>query len=262
MDGSHGVCWFIYDEAVSIHEVDCLSDFLHQPTEEESQTETAEVPCGNEVIEDEERFSSARSSFSSDSSTKMDHLNSEFPPEIDISKYTKPGVSSPSQSKQSDSSCLVYFTKVKEDSGIIFQFVVLSNKRSTYVGWFYSLSPISGVGYCFHSDGSFYIGEFYNGKKNGFGQFYYDNGSHYDGFWQNDHKQGEGSFFFNKGLYYSGKWNENTMVDCKLEFSSSQDDDRNGIYSCIGTHNDYIFFKQAQINRLLMELMIDRFGCD
>ena len=45
--------------------------------------------------------------------------------------------------------------------------------------------------------------------------------------------------------------NENKMVDCKLEFTSSGNDDINGIYSCIGTHNDYIFFRQAQISRFV-----------
>ena len=229
-----------------------LTACLNRVTEDESGAETVEVTSPSEVIEDEEPFSSARSSFSSDVSTKAEHSGSELSSEIEVSKLPNAGIPAPCLLKQlAVSTCLVHFSELKEETGMTFEFAVVSNRRSTYIGWFYAMTHISGLGYSFNSDGSFYIGEFLNGKKNGFGQFYYDNGSHYDGYWRNDHKQGEGRFFFNKGLYYSGKWNENKMVDCKLEFTSSGNDDINGIYSCIGTHNDYIFFRQAQISRFV-----------
>lgn len=213
-------------------------------------TETVDEEIPPEMIEDDEPFSSARSSFSSDASARTEYSGSELSNDLEtlqLPKKTETIV--PSLLKQlTDSTCLIQFSELKEETGMTFQFAVVSNKRYTYIGWFYAISPISGLGYSFNSDGSFYVGEFNEGKKSGFGQFYYDNGSHYDGYWKNDQKQGEGRFFFNKDLYYSGKWNENKMVECKLEYISSGSNDINGIYSCIGTHNDYIFFKQAQLS--------------
>lgn len=67
------------------------------------------------------------------------------------------------------------------------------------------------------------------GKKNGFGQFYYDNGSHYDGYWRNDHKQGEGRFFFIRACIIVENGMRIRWWDCKLEFTSSGNDDINGI---------------------------------
>lgn len=46
----------------------------------------------SEVIEDEEPFSSARSSFSSDVSTKAEHSGSELSSEIEVSKLPNAGI--------------------------------------------------------------------------------------------------------------------------------------------------------------------------
>ena len=36
-----------------------------------------------------------------------------------------------------------------------------------------------------YSDGSYYVGEFYNGKRHGYGTYYYANGNVYQGQWYN-----------------------------------------------------------------------------
>lgn len=128
-------------------------------------------------------------------------------------------------------------------------FAIILSERSTYLGWFYSISPVSGHGYSFNNDGSYYRGDILNDEKNGFGEFYYDNGSHYDGYWRHNTKQGNGRFFFNKDLYYSGQWVENKMIDCELQYTSSICNDIQHVYSFISSRHDYIFFKQSQISK-------------
>lgn len=130
-------------------------------------------------------------------------------------------------------------------------FAIILSKKSTYIGWFYSISPVSGKGYSFNSDGSYFHGELLNDKKNGFGEFYYDNGSHFDGFWKDNTKQGKGRFYFNKDLYYSGEWKNNKMIDCELKYSASVCNDIESVFSFITTRNDFIFFKQAQISGVI-----------
>ena len=74
-----------------------------------------------------------------------------------------------------------------------FYFSIIRETKFTYLGWFCSITPISGIGIIFGMDGSFYKGELKNGKKNHFGSFYYDNGSHYDGNWRDNLKEGIGN---------------------------------------------------------------------
>ena len=87
-----------------------------------------------------------------------------------------------------------------------------------------------------------------NGKKNFYGEFHYDNGSHYEGYWLDNLKNGKGQFFFNSNLYYSGLWKENRMISCELQYADRLRNDIQHVYSFITSHNDYIFFKQAQIS--------------
>lgn len=138
-------------------------------------------------------------------------------------------------------------------------FAIIRSKKSTYIGWFYSISPVSGKGYSFNSDGSYFRGELLNDKKNGFGEFYYDNGSHFNGFWKDNTKQGKGCFYFNKDLYYSGEWKNNKMIDCELKYTASVCNDIQSVCSFISTRNDFIFFKQAQISKVIRTGLIDRY---
>ena len=146
---------------------------------------------------------------------------------------------------------IVYTQQVVTVHGktVVLYFAIVCDERYTYLGWFYSLPAISGYGYSFHSDGSYYKGSFDEGKKTNYGEFYYDNGSHYEGFWLDNLKHGTGRFFFNPNLYYSGLWKENKMISCELQHTDSLRNDIQHVYSFITSHNDYIFFKQAQISR-------------
>ena len=129
-----------------------------------------------------------------------------------------------------------------------YTFALIPTDRINYLGWFHSISPVSGYGYSFNKDGSYYHGEFLNDEKNGKGKFYYDNGSHYDGTWHKNAKQGNGRFYFNKDLYYRGQWDNNRMLNCELQYTHSLCSDIQYVYSFISSRNDYIFFRQAQIS--------------
>ena len=91
------------------------------------------------------------------------------------------------------------FTK-KTDSknGQMQLFSIVRDDHFCYFGWFVDINAITGIGYLFNGDGSYYRGEFFAGEKNGYGELYYDNGSHYDGYWKQNSKQGNGRFYFNK----------------------------------------------------------------
>lgn len=218
---------------------------------------------------EDDPFSSARSSFASkselfESDLDLPEISYDLPPEeleqpLKVEK-TLPLASSrlpwaSSLRLASNHRCYMEFCELNEEtkndsmSNVTFHFAVACEERSTFFGWFYSLMPISGYGYSFNTDGSYYVGELKDGKKSGFGVFYYDNGSHYDGYWEENQKQGDGKFYFNDDLYYRARWSGNKMVDCKLEYNASVYTDVNGVFGYISTHNDYIFFKQAQLCR-------------
>ena len=252
----------IYKQAITLLGQQTLSDSLYAHDEESPPETLSPDESVSEVINDvteEEPFASARSSFSSDTdvgvlpveTTKLPVESAKLPAQAPMRDVNFSSVLHP---LMSDRVCYIEFSKLKEESStthgsVVFHFAVVREERFTYIGWFSSLSPISGYGFSFNSDGSYYMGEFRKGKKNGFGQFFYDNGSHYDGYWENNQKQGNGRFYFNDDLFYSGRWNENRMIDCKLEYSPGLCKDVSCICNFLSTHNDYIFFKQAQLSR-------------
>ena len=58
-----------------------------------------------------------------------------------------------------------------------------------------------------YEDGSIYIGEIKNNKKDGLGKIYSSSGiKYYDGEWKNDRKEGYGRLFINNIMIYEGEW--------------------------------------------------------
>jgi cell division septation protein DedD len=57
-------------------------------------------------------------------------------------------------------------------------------------------------------DGSKYIGQWKEDKKDGLGAFTYPNGGKYEGQWQNDKMSGFGVFTFYDGYIYKGQWKD------------------------------------------------------
>ena len=58
-----------------------------------------------------------------------------------------------------------------------------------------------------------YIGEWKNGKREGYGKFFYSNGSIYEGYWKNNKKEGFGIFNYNDRTKYIGNFKNDVMID-------------------------------------------------
>ena len=58
-----------------------------------------------------------------------------------------------------------------------------------------------------------YIGEWKDGKREGYGKFFYSNGSIYEGYWKNNKKEGYGIFTFQDRTKYIGNFKEDIMID-------------------------------------------------
>ena len=63
-----------------------------------------------------------------------------------------------------------------------------------------------GDGIYIYSDKSIFIGNYYNGKANGFGTCYYSTGAKYVGEWYEHEYHGEGTYFFPDGSIENGTW--------------------------------------------------------
>ena len=66
-----------------------------------------------------------------------------------------------------------------------------------------------GAGFLKYDNGDYYIGLFYEGKKNGYGEYFYSNGDWYKGNWVEDKKHGLGFYYqkpenYGKPRLYSG----------------------------------------------------------
>ena len=64
---------------------------------------------------------------------------------------------------------------------------------------------MNGKGKFTYQDGSFYEGEFVNGKKNGYGIYKWDNDKYYEGKWKNDKQNGYG-VYYDKNKVIKGFW--------------------------------------------------------
>lgn len=51
-----------------------------------------------------------------------------------------------------------------------------------------------------------YIGDYKNGKKNGWGSFYFADGDRYIGYFKDNMRHGSGTYYWNNGDMYEGEW--------------------------------------------------------
>ena len=58
-----------------------------------------------------------------------------------------------------------------------------------------------------------YIGEWKDGKRNGYGKFFYNNGCVYEGFWKNNKKDGFGIYYYFDKTRYVGNFKDDIMID-------------------------------------------------
>ena len=68
----------------------------------------------------------------------------------------------------------------------------------------------------YYDNGTYYLGEFKNGMRNGQGTFIYQDNSRYEGDWKNDMRHGKGKLYFSKDnkqgykMFY-GDWKNDTI---------------------------------------------------
>lgn len=69
----------------------------------------------------------------------------------------------------------------------------------------------------FNENGSKYIGNWFEGKKNGFGQLFLASGDRYEGNFLNGKICGEGVFYFKTGDTYAGEFHYDSISGRKYE---------------------------------------------
>lgn len=75
--------------------------------------------------------------------------------------------------------------------------------KNTYadgLGCFYDID--------YNDDYCRYVGDFVNGKYEGFGKYRHFNGEYYTGYWKNNYRHGEGTIIYENGDIYSGSWKD------------------------------------------------------
>jgi hypothetical protein len=58
-----------------------------------------------------------------------------------------------------------------------------------------------------------YVGQWKDGKRDGYGKFFYSNGNIYEGYWKNNKKEGFGILCFQDRTKYIGNFKDDIMID-------------------------------------------------
>ena len=122
--------------------------------------------------------------------------------------------------------------RIKWKSGNVFEGELDDNKMcgNGYMIWFNKLEKYSGhwdnnlqngfgvhIWYDIKQEMKYfrdrYIGEWKDGKREGYGKFFYSNGSIYEGYWKNNKKEGFGIFTFQDRTKYIGNFKDDIMID-------------------------------------------------
>ena len=85
----------------------------------------------------------------------------------------------------------------------------LKYPNGTYVGEVEGDNIENGKGTMTFNDGNKYVGEFKDGKYNGFGKFYKNGFLVYEGNHINNIREGKGSYYYNEGSKYEGDFKNN-----------------------------------------------------
>ena len=82
---------------------------------------------------------------------------------------------------------------------------------------------MSGKGKFLNPDGSYYEGDFVDGKKCGFGKYVWGKDKYYEGEWENNKQNGKGIYFDKnkvlKGIWHDGKFMNKSLRKIRNTFS-------------------------------------------
>ena len=95
----------------------------------------------------------------------------------------------------------------------------------------------------------YYIGEFLDGKMDGFGEFHFDNGDRYIGEFKDNQRTGKGTFYWASGNRYRGDW-----MDCRMDGHGvvyyENGDRTEGTFSKDEKHGEFVYyFKDGRVER-------------
>lgn len=94
--------------------------------------------------------------------------------------------------------------------------VILFNSGLAYVGELKNgLYRGSGAQ---STDNGYYIGEFVDGKRDGYGKYVWNNGGYYIGDWVDNERTGYGTYYKTNGDYYKTTWNNNVITGNEIEY--------------------------------------------
>ena len=68
-----------------------------------------------------------------------------------------------------------------------------------------------------------YVGEWKEGKRNGYGKFYYSNGNIYEGYWKNNSKDGFGILYYNDRTKYIGIFKNDNIFEIPNDKNKKED---------------------------------------
>lgn len=131
-----------------------------------------------------------------------------------------------------------------------------------------------GKAIALYSNGRIYLGEFHNGKREGWGTLYYTNGDWHMGQWKNDMKNGAGYYSFNKdydALYHMGIWKDDKQQGGDVQYgkddntliTNNKDDLAEGPSVLLHADGSAVFYeyKNNKISNNNPEIYTDHDGC-
>ena len=160
--------------------------------------------------------------------------------------------------------------RIKWKSGNLFDGELVDNNMNGngYMIWFNKNEKFSGMwknnlqnGYGIHiwydskNENKFfrdrYVGEWKDGKREGYGKFYYSNGNIYEGQWKNNQKEGFGIFYYQDRTKYIGSFKKDNLIESiNIKSNKDRNEDMNK------TKTNYPKDKKSRINKNIDEIKI------
>ena len=111
----------------------------------------------------------------------------------------------------------------------------LNEAGARYEGEFNENNDRHGKGRVVYIDGTYYEGQWFNGKREGWGEQRYSDGTLYKGEWKNDHKEGFGKIYYPNGNVVSASF-KNDLRHGKGSFESPD-----------GKRTDCVYYNDLEI---------------
>lgn len=159
--------------------------------------------------------------------------------------FTK-GMIDPCSATPPDQHVMTFARRSEPQSGRTLSFSIIRGSDFSCLGWFGDPRAITGIGYCFYKDGSYYCGELSRGEKDGYGEFFDSSGDYRNGFWRRNSQQESSPCGFENDLNPSEKWENRTMLQNEMR-RSSQIRDKYLAHQLTKNSANFICFKKKSL---------------